>query len=83
MIYKNKSKPMLYGGCQVERVCCGIFFSDWGGFGALRDGLTGCVCPWGFPGLLPMFLGGLPVLQCGMICRVVSGLVVDCSGSVG
>ena len=43
---------------------------------ALGDRLAGCVCPWGFPGLLPLFLGGLPVLRCGMVCCVASGLVV-------
>ena len=80
---KIRQNPCFEVVAGVERVYFGIFFSDWGCFEALGDKLGGCVCPWGFPGLLLLFLGGLPVLRCGMVCRVASGLVVDCWGSVG
>ena len=63
---------------------CGSSFFFWlGCFGALGNRLVGCLCPWGFPGLLPLFLGGFLELRCGMVCHVALRLVVDCSGSVG
>ena len=73
MIYKNEAKPCfdVVAGLKGSIVAS---FSGWGGFGALRDGLMKSVYLWGLSGLLPLFLGGLPTLQCNMVlsCRLVA-----------
>ena len=43
----------------------------------------GSVYLWGLPGLLPLFLGGLPTLPCDMVCHVALWLVLDRSGQWG
>ena len=43
----------------------------------------GSVYLWGLPGLLPLFLGGLPTLPCDMVCHVALWLVLDHSGQWG
>ena len=69
-----------------ERVYCGIFFLAGVAWGL--GGWAGGVCmSLGFPRLLPLFLGGLPALPCGMVvsCRLVAcgGLLRSVGGRSG
>ena len=59
-----------------------IVASSWlGWLGVLGDGLMGSVYLQGLPGLLPLFLGGLPALPCDMVLSCC--LVVDYSDQWG
>ena len=43
----------------------------------------GSVYLWGLPGLLPLFLGGLPTLPCDMVCHVALFICVGLLRPVG
>ena len=76
---------------ETERGLLWHLFSGWGGLGVLGDGLMGSVYLWGFPGLLPLFLGGLPcnmvllrrLVTCGGVLRSVGGSPRVLLGCIG
>ena len=78
MIYKNEAKLYfdVVAGLKGS-ILVSFFWLEW--LGGLEDGLMGSVYLWGLPGLLPLFLGGLPTLPCDMVCHVALWLVVDYS----